>query len=73
MTQDQGTKLEGLFTAGQMHWSNMDSTLDEMGDDIYSGLDCLRNIESNTARGLFELRAIKTIISGMIRDGVKVR
>ena len=73
MTQDQGTKLEGLFTAGQIHWSNMDSTLDEMGDDIYSGLDCLRNIESNTARGLLELRAIKAIISGMIRDGVKVR
>ena len=45
MTQEQGTKLEGLFTSGQIHWANMDTTLDGMGDDISEGLDCLRNIE----------------------------
>lgn len=73
MTQEQGTKLEGLFTSGQIHWANMDTTLDGMGDDISEGLDCLRNIESNTAGSLAELRAIRSDMSVIIRDGVKAR
>lgn len=73
MTQDQGTKLEGLFTSGQIHWANMDTALDEMEDDISESLDCLRNIESNTAGSLSELRFIRADISTIIRDGVKAR
>lgn len=73
MTQEQGTKLEGLFTSGQIHWANMDTALDEMEDDISESLDCLRNIESNTAGSLSELRFIRADISTIIRDGVKAR
>lgn len=73
MTQEQGTKLEGLFTSGQIHWSSMDTTLDGMGEDMSEGLDCLRNIESNTAGSLAELRAIRSDMSVIIRDGVKAR
>lgn len=73
MTQEQGTKLEGLFTSGQIHWANIDTTLDGMGDDMSEGLDCLRNIESNTAGSLAELRAIRSDMSVIIRDGVKAR
>ena len=73
MTQEQGTKLEGLFTSGQIHWASMDTTLDGMGEDLSEGLDCLRNIESNTAGSLAELRAIRSDMSVIIRDGVKAR
>lgn len=73
MTQEQGTKLEGLFTSGQIHWASMDTTLDGMGEDMSEGLDCLRNIESNTAGSLAELRAIRSDMSVIIRDGVKAR
>ena len=73
MTQEQGTKLEGLFTSGQIHWANMDTSLDEIEDGMSEGLGCLRNIESNTAGSLAELRAIRADVSTMIRDGVKAR
>ena len=34
MTQDQGTKLEGMFTSGLQHWSSMDDRLESVvGED----------------------------------------
>ena len=30
MTQDQGTKLEGMFTSGLQHWSSMDDRLESV-------------------------------------------
>ena len=30
MTQDQGTKLEGMFTGGLQHWSGMDDRLESV-------------------------------------------
>ena len=32
MTQDQGTKLEGMFTSGLQHWSSMDERLETVAD-----------------------------------------
>ena len=33
MTQDQGTKLEGMFTGGLQHWSSMDDRLESDGGE----------------------------------------
>ncbi len=34
MTQDQGTKLEGMFTGGLQHWSSMDDRLESVAEKM---------------------------------------
>lgn len=69
MTQDQGTKLEGLFTAGQMHWSSIDSKMDNVTDALGESLDVLDDIKENTD----SIPIILAEIRKWIRDGVKVK
>lgn len=73
MTQDQGTKLEGLFTSGQIHWARMDESLEDIGGDMYEGLSHLRNIDSSTSEIRQELVLIRQDISVLKRDGIKVK
>ena len=73
ITQDQGTKLEGLFTSGQIHWANMDENIEDMGSDIYDGLSHLKNIDNSTSEMRQELLLIRQDISSMKRDGIKVK
>jgi hypothetical protein len=49
MTQEQGTKLERLFTSVQMHTANIDSQLKDIGTTMYAASDTLIRIEANTA------------------------
>lgn len=69
MTQDQGTKIEGLFTAGQMHWSSIDSKMDNVTDALGESLDVLDDIKENTD----SIPVILAEIRKWIRDGIKVR
>ena len=41
MTQDQGTKLEGLMTSLQMHGASIDEKLDNVSEGLAGALDTL--------------------------------
>ncbi|MDY6122084.1 MAG: hypothetical protein SPI72_03285 [Porphyromonas sp.] len=69
MTQEQGTKLEGLFTSGQMHWASMDEQMHGMTADLSRVLDGLVQIASNTA----PISSILQEIQIMRRDGVSIK
>ena len=72
MTQDQGTKLEGLFTSGQMHWASMDELLGKIADRWGGLLDRLGELVENTSY-CRHLADIADDIKTMRRDGVKMR
>jgi len=69
MTQDQGTKLEGLFTSGQMHWSSIDSKMDNVTNALGDSLDVLEDIKENTDC----IPSILDELRKWIRDGIKVK
>jgi tape measure domain-containing protein len=75
MTQEQGTKLEGLFTSVQMHTANIDSLLSDIGAAMYSASDTLVRIEENTeyCRKLEKLDNISSDIAIIKRDGLKMK
>ena len=73
MSQDQGTKLEGLFVSGQMHWASMDDKLTDVSEQIGNSCDTLKKIEENTGSSAKSLDEIKDDIKIIKRDGLKVR
>lgn len=73
MSQDQGTKLEGLFVSGQMHWASMDEKLDDVVRSMNTAQDHLREIADNTSACKGSLAGIGEDIKKMIRDGIKVK
>ena len=73
MSQDQGTKLEGLFVSGQMHWSSMDEKLTDVSVQLGSAGDTLKRIEEHTGLCAERLSEIKEEIEIMKRDGLKVK
>ena len=73
MSQDQGTKLEGLFVSGQMHWSSIDDKLTDVSSQIGSAGDTLKRIEEHTGSSALSLEEIKKDISIIKRDGIKVK
>ena len=72
MTQDQGTKLEGLFTSGQLHWASMDNLLAKIAERWASASDCLAELVENTSY-CKHLKDISEDIKAMKRDGIKMR
>jgi septation ring formation regulator EzrA len=72
MTQEQGTKLEGLFTSVQMHMANIDNQLNDIGTTMYAASDTLIRIEENTAY-CRRLDDIATDIAVIKRDGLKMK
>ena len=73
MSQDQGTKLEGLFVSGQMHWSSMDEKLTDVSEQIGLAGDTLKRIEEHTGSSARSLEEIKEDIKIIKRDGLKVK
>ena len=73
MTQEQGTKLEGLFTSGQMHWANIDDGVEDVSAKMDVASEHLRKIEENTGDCKDSLSAIKEDIRKIIRDGLKMK
>lgn len=71
MSQDQGTKLEGLFVSGQMHWAQMDDHLEDVARRMSSVQDNLRQIAENTGAGAKTAAAIYEELKKIIRDGIK--
>lgn len=73
MSQDQGTKLEGLFVSGQMHWSSMDDKMSDVSEQMGAAVDHLRRIEENTGTSAKHLGEIKDEIKKIVRDGLKMK
>ena len=73
MSQDQGTKLEGMFTSGLMHWASMDEQMQDVSAQMGTAVDHLRRIEENTGNSAEHLGEIKEDIKKIIRDGLKMK
>lgn len=73
MTQDQGTKLEGMFTGGLQHWSSMDDRLESVSEKMDTAEGHLARIAENTGVSAGHLGELKEMIKKMIRDGLKVK
>lgn len=73
MTQDQGTKLEGMFTSGLQHWSNMDEKMENVSEKMNAAENHLAKIEENTGKSAEHLEKIAENMVKIIRDGLKVK
>ena len=73
MTQDQGTKLEGMFTGGLQHWSSIDDKMESVIDRMNTAEGYLARIDEHTGTSAGHLGEIKADIRKMIRDGLKVK
>lgn len=73
MSQDEATKLEGLFVSGQMHWASIDDRVEDVAKRMSAAQEHLRKIEENTGNSAASLKEIGADVKKMIRDGVKVR
>jgi tape measure domain-containing protein len=73
MSQDQGTKLEGLFTSVQMHTASIDEHVENVTEKMSIATDHLRRIEENTGLSADYLSNIKEDIQKIVRDGLKTR
>lgn len=69
MTQEQGTKLEGLFTSGQVHWASIDDQLIGITQAMSTALSTLATIASNTK----PIADIYNEIQTIKRDGIKIK
>lgn len=73
MTQDQGTKLEGLFTSNLQHLSSIDSRLVDMGSQMSLAESHLARIAENTGVSVNQLKEIKELVTIIKRDGLKMK
>ena len=73
MSQDQGTKLEGLFVSVQMHVTSIDEKMEDATERWGRASDTLQRIEENTGRTADLLDEVKEEIKKIIRDGIKTR
>lgn len=69
ISQEQGTKLEGLFTSGQVHWASMDDQLISITTALSGALSTLSQIATNTK----PISAIYEEILTLKRDGIKLK
>ena len=73
MSQEQGTKLEGLFTSGQMHWSAIDANIEDVCDKMDRAELLLAVIADNTGTTASSLKEMREDMRKIIRDGLKIK
>lgn len=73
MSQDQGNKLEGLFTANEMRTARIEETVERVDVQMSIAVGHLEKIEENTGRSADSLDDLVEEIRAMIRDGLKMR
>lgn len=73
MSQDQGTKLEGLFVSVQGHVSHIDTKVENVADKLAMAEGHLAKIEEHTGASAGLLDDIKTLMEVIKRDGLKTR
>lgn len=69
MSQEQGTKLEGLFTSLQDHAISIDDKMTDMSTVMFDSFDTLNRIADHTSC----LMGMAADINEMKRDGIKMR
>lgn len=73
LSQDQGTKLEGLFVSVQMHTASIDEQMEDVSDKMTQAAERLRKIEENTGKAADTLETMSDDIKKIIRDGIKTK
>lgn len=73
MSQDQGTKLEGMFTSGLNHWVSIDEKVEDVAGRMAMAESHLAKIEEHTGECRKSLSVIAEDIKTIKRDGVKLR
>lgn len=73
MSQDQGTKLEGMFTSGLNHWVSIDEKTEDVVGRMASAEGHLAKIAENTGKSAGFLNEIKEDIKRIIRDGLRMK
>ena len=73
MSQEQGTKLEGLFVSGQMHWASIDEHMEDVSVNMSLAVGHLRKIEENTGSCSTTLDSILIAINKIKSDGLKMK
>ena len=73
MTQEQGTKPDGMFVSGLQHWSSMDESLETVAERMSVAESHLARISENTGTSAEHLGEIKEEIRKIVRDGLKVK
>lgn len=73
MSQDQGTKLEGMFTSGLSHWVSIDEKVEDVAGRMAMAESHLAKIEEHTGECRKSLSVIAEDINTIKRDGVKLR
>lgn len=73
MLQDQGTKLEGMFTSGLNHWVSIDEKTEDVAGRMASAEGHLAKIAENTGKSAGFLGEIKEDIKRIIRDGLRMK
>lgn len=73
MSQEQGTKLEGLFTANEMRTARIEETVERVDVQMSIAVGHLEKIEENTGNCAGYLELIKDDIKRMINDGLRIK
>lgn len=73
MSQEQGTKLEGMFTSGLNHWVSIDEKTEDVAGRMASAEGHLAKIAENTGKSAGFLGEIKEDIKRIIRDGLRMK
>lgn len=73
ISQDQGTKLEGLFVSAQMHLASIDEQIEDVAGKWGAVSDTLGKIADNTESNAKSAGEIKEILEKITRDGIRTR
>lgn len=71
LSQDQGTKLEGLFVSVQGHVANIDTVVENVAEKMGAAEGHLAKIEEHTCDSAEALGEIRDMINEIKRDGIK--
>lgn len=73
MSQDQGTKLEGLFVSVQGHVANIDAIVENVAERMSAAEGYLAQIAENTRSNASSAEEIKELLIKIARDGIRTK
>lgn len=73
MSQDQGTKLEGLFVSVQGHVANIDTIVENVAERMSAAEGYLAQIAENTKSNAASAEEIKDLLIKIARDGIRTK
>lgn len=71
LSQDQGTKLEGIGVSIQLHIASIDERMEDVSEKMTQASECLRKIEENTERTADKVEEMSDNIKKIMRDGIR--